>query len=89
MNELRPVEFQWDQREWYENGKPDGTKCGEIDLGFIAQDILSCSNRESYRIVNTDNTERYEVAPARLLPLIVASIQELDKKLNYILSRME
>ena len=78
INQLRPVEFTWDQREWYDNRMPDGSKKGDTDIGFIAQDILACDNRDSYRIVATSNPERYEVAPARLIPLLVAAIQELS-----------
>ena len=81
IQQLRPVEFVWDQRESYENGVSDGSKRGNIDMGFIAQDILACDNRPSYQIVSTSNPERYEVAPSRLIPLLVSAVNELSKRI--------
>jgi hypothetical protein len=76
INKLEPSTFYWNQRE----GHGDSKK-GELDMGFIAQHILSCSPNEAYQIVDTTNPERYEVAPARLIPILVAAIKELSKKL--------
>jgi len=82
INELRPVQFQWDQREWYKYGVSDKSKAGDMDIGFIAQDILRCTTKDSYRIVTTKNPYRYEVAPGRLIPLLVSSLQELSKRVD-------
>jgi hypothetical protein len=87
IRQLRPVEFQWDMREWYDDNVSDQTKLGTIDIGFIAQDILAVDQKDSYRIVSTANPERYEVAPARLLPLLVSAIQELEKKVKILEER--
>lgn len=82
VNQLKPVEFNWDQRSWYENGVSDGSKMGSLDMGLVAQQIVECDNRPSYQIVKTDNPDRYEVAPARLIPLLISAIQELSRKLQ-------
>jgi hypothetical protein len=84
INQIQPVHFRWDKREWYESGISDGSKIGLSDMGFIAQDLLSHSHKDYYQIVKTENPERYEVAPARLIPILVSAIQELSKKLNFI-----
>lgn len=81
INQLEPVTFHWNKREWYPNGQSDGSKIGSLDMGFIAQQILDCSPPEGSNIVNTENTDRYEVAPARLIPLLVAAIKELSSRL--------
>ena len=81
INQIEPVEFHWDKREWYE-GEPDGSRRGYQDMGFIAQQVLSVPQKSSYQIVHTENQDRLEVAPGRLIPLLVAAIQELSKQLN-------
>ncbi len=75
INKLEPSTFVWNQRDGYGNSKK-----GELDMGFIAQHILSCSPNEAYQIVDTTNPDRYEVAPARLIPILVAAIKQLCKK---------
>jgi len=82
INQLEAVEFVWDKREWYENQVSDSSKKGNMDMGFIAQQIISCKNRKSYQIVNTENPDRFEVSPARLIPLLVSAIQELSRRSN-------
>jgi hypothetical protein len=87
IRQLRPVEFQWDMREWYDDNVSNQKKVGTIDIGFIAQDILSIKQKDSYRIVSTANPDRYEVAPARMLPLLVSAIQELEKRVKMLEER--
>ncbi len=75
ITKLEPSTFVWNQRDGYGDSKK-----GELDMGFIAQHILSCSPHEAYQIVDTTNPDRYEVAPARLIPILVAAIKHLCKK---------
>jgi len=82
LNKIKPVTFQWDKREWYENGISDGTKKGTYDTGFIAQQILECKPLDIYNLVYTLNKDKYEVAPGRFIPLLVSAIKELDDKIN-------
>ncbi len=79
ISRLEPSTFYWDKREWY-TGDKNGSQKGSMDMGFIAQQILECSPNEAYQIVNTSNPDRYEVAPARLIPILVAAIKELIRK---------
>ena len=88
LSQIQPVEFVWDQRVWYDSGVSDGSKRGELDFGFLAQQLLSCEARPSYKIVSTQNPERYEVAPGRLIPLLVSALNELARKVDVLEKRI-
>jgi hypothetical protein len=79
---LKPVEFVWAQR--------DGGREGLRDTGFIAQEVLSLTNDHNVEwmgIIDTANPDRYEMSPGKLIPVLVAAIQELNAKLDAILSK--
>lgn len=79
---LNPVEFVWAQR--------GGGREGLRDTGFIAQEVLSLvtsHNVEWMGIVDTANPDRYEMSPGKLIPVLVAAIQELNFKLDTLLSK--
>ena len=79
---LSPVEFVWAQR--------DGGRDGLRDTGFIAQEVLSlvtAHNVEWMGIVDTTNPDRYEMSPGKLIPVLVAAIQELNFKLDELLAK--
>jgi hypothetical protein len=103
INLLKPVEFNWDRREWYakkdKNGiilrnknndyvyekKPDGSKIGKKDYGFIAQDFEKVQkdyNLEWLDLVLKDNPKRLETSNGKLLPILVKAVQELSKEVN-------
>jgi hypothetical protein len=73
IRRLRPVSFTWNSR--------DGSRVGDRDMGFIAQEVLEQEDREYLRIVSSDDKERYEMAPARLIPLLVKAVQELAARI--------
>jgi hypothetical protein len=73
IRRLRPVAFTWNSR--------DGSRSGDRDMGFIAQEVLKQEDKEYLRIVSSDDTERYEMAPARLIPLLVKAVQELAARI--------
>ena len=42
INSLRPVDYRFDYREKYEDGKRDGSKaCKRVHHGFIAQEVMN------------------------------------------------
>ena len=42
INQLRPVDYRYDFRDKYEDGKPDGSKAGKrFHHGFIAQEVAA------------------------------------------------
>jgi hypothetical protein len=79
IKELRPVKFDWAMR--------DGGKVGEPDFGFIAQDLLSAQEKVGENVPNlviTENPERLEASYAKLIPVLVKSIQELQSSLDTV-----
>jgi len=78
---IKPRQFNWDKREWYENNKSDGSKMKEEPTaGFIAQEldeVQTTQNSEWLNLVLKDNPEKLEATPGNLLPIMVKAIQEL------------
>ncbi len=85
---LKPRQFNWDKREWYENGVSDGSKMKELPTaGFIAQELDSAQTEagaEWLNLVLKDNPEKWEATPGNLLPVMVKAIQELNEKFELL-----
>jgi hypothetical protein len=85
VNKLRPVTFDWDRR--------DGTMSGIKDVGFIAQEVIAVEDDleifDTLRMSLRDNKDKYEVAPARLIPVLTKAIQELSKQNENLIARLE
>ncbi len=81
ITKLKPRQFNWDKREWYDNNISDGSKMKEAPTaGFIAQEldeVQTTSNAEWVNLVLKDNPEKWEATPGNLLPIMVKAIQEL------------
>lgn len=81
ITKLKPRQFNWDRRDWYEGGVSDGSKMQETPTaGFIAQEfdeIQKSENAEWLNLVLKDNPEKWEATYGNLLPVMVKAIQEL------------
>ena len=81
---LKPRQFNWDRREFYENGITDGSRMQETPTaGFIAQEfdeIQRSENAEWLNLVLKDNPDKWEATYGNLLPVMVKAIQELSIK---------
>jgi primosomal replication protein N len=81
LMKLKPRLYNWDKREWYENGISDGTKMQEMPTaGFIAQELdeaQTSAGAEWLNLVLKDNSEKWEATTGNLLPVIVKAVQEL------------
>jgi hypothetical protein len=90
---LRPRQFHWDRREWYENGESDGSKAKEQPTaGFIAQELdeaQTVANVEWLNLVLKSNPEKLEATPGNLLPVLVKAIQELNAKVSQLEQNQE
>jgi hypothetical protein len=76
INSIRPVEFEWNMR--------DGGKVGEVDTGFIAQDLQEVQEELGYSLpglVYEVNPDRLEAGYGKLLPVLVKAIQEMSEKI--------
>ena len=74
---VRPVSFVWNMR--------NGGIVGVQAFGFIAQELLEAQTTVGItvpKLVTTTNPDKYEVAPAALLPVMVKAIQELKAELE-------
>ncbi len=96
LMKLKPRQFNWDKREWYENNTSDSSKMQETKTaGFIAQELdetQSTQNAEWLNLVLKDNPEKIEATYGNLLPVIVKAIQELkeqNEKLNQKVEHLE
>ena len=92
INALRPVTFNWDRREWYDNNTPDGSKImldwrrwkahSGLRYGFIAQEVQATIAGEKCmsdsNIVSDENLDRLEFAPQHLLTNAIKAIQQLS-----------
>lgn len=81
ISKLKPRQFNWDKREWYDNNVSDGSKMIESPTaGFIAQELdeaQTISNAEWVNLVLKDNPDKWEATPGNLLPIVVKAIQQL------------
>ncbi len=81
---VKPREFNWDRRDWYENGISDGSKIQDHPTaGFIAQEFDSLQTEEHAEWLNLvlkDNPNKWEATYGNLLPVMVKAIQELKNK---------
>ncbi len=84
ITKLRPRQFNWDKREWYDDYLSDGSKMQQLPTaGFIAQELDSLQqteNSEWLNLVLKDNPEKWEATTGNLLPVMVKAIQELSNK---------
>ncbi len=84
LMKLKPREFNWDRRDWYENKIADGSKIQDHPTaGFIAQEFDSLKNTEHAEWLNLvlkNNPDKWEATYGNLLPVIVKAVQELKQK---------
>lgn len=92
LNTLRPVQYRWDRRDWYENGTPDGSqKTADFEAGFIAQELDTAQNNASAEWLNLvlkSNPDRLEATPGKLLPIVVKACQQLHARLVELEARL-
>ena len=77
---IKPRQFNWDRREWYDDNISDGSKMKEEPTaGFIAQELdeaQTTENAEWLNLVLKDNPEKWEATPGNLLPIMVKAMQD-------------
>jgi hypothetical protein len=83
VNQLRPVKFDWDQR--------DGGRVDIPDAGFIAQearDVVDNNDARFLNLVDDQNPEHFEMSNATLIPVLVKAIQDLSAKNDELEARL-
>lgn len=90
---LKPRQFNWDKREWYEGNNSDGSKMSEIPTaGFISQELdaaQTTDNADWLNLVLKENPDRWEAAYGNLLPVMVKAIQDLKAENENLKSEVE
>ena len=96
VNKLKPITYKWDKRSKYEDLKPDGTHVeDELQIGFIAQDIIKLEKEYGYNIEDKTNLatweseDKYKVGlkHSNLIPSLVKAIQELKAEIELLKSK--
>jgi len=92
ISKLKPRQFNWDKREWYDDNISDGSKMKESPTaGFIAQeldDAQTTENAEWLNLVLKDNPDKWEATPGNLLPIMVKAIQELKSEKDIEIAKL-
>ncbi|NWG27530.1 MAG: tail fiber domain-containing protein [Ignavibacteriaceae bacterium] len=93
LMKVKPREFNWDRREWYENGISDGSKIqDQPTAGFIAQEFDSLQTTEHAEWLNLvlkNNPDKWEATYGNLLPVIVKAVQELKMENDQLRSEVD
>jgi len=93
VNQLRPVNYVWDDRTNYEDGVSDGTKKKDlIDIGFLAQEVQAIETDlgiDNHAIVDTSNADIFGIKYARLIPVLVNAIQELSAEVEALKAKLK
>ncbi len=96
VSKLKPVTYKWDKRSKYEDLTPDGTHIeDELQIGFIAQDIIELEKEYGYNIEDKTNLatweseDKYKVGlkHSNLIPSLVKAIQELKAEIELLKSK--
>ena len=92
LMKVKPRQFNWDKREWYEGNKSDGSKMKEtFTAGFISQELdeaQTTENADWLNLVLKDNPEKLEATYGNLLPVMVKAIQDLKEENDLLKERL-
>lgn len=102
INELKTRQFKWDYREGHTKKGKIPAKQGMTEVGFIAQELKETQDKfggdslHSYQHHPSEEgsndyhaMDLMEASQGRLLPVAIKAIQELSKKLDDALARIE
>jgi hypothetical protein len=90
VNKMRPVTYRWDNRDWYENGTPNGSKkAPQLELGLIAQEELEiekefgfADTKENMLISSVNPSGSYGMKYERIIPVLINAIKELSAEVQ-------
>jgi len=93
LMQLKPRQFNWDRREWYEGNYSDGSLMqSKPTAGFIAQEldeVQTHANAEWLNLVLKDNPEKLEATYGNLLPVMVKAMQEQQQLIEELQQKVE
>jgi len=90
---LKPRQFNWDRRDWYQNNISDGSKMKQTPTaGFIAQELDAVQTKENAEWLNLvlkSNPDKLEATYGNLLPVMVKAIQDIKKEKDEQIARLQ
>lgn len=93
LMKIQPRQFNWDRREWYADGKSDGSKIQNTPTaGFIAQELDKAqldANADWLKLVLKDNPDRIEASSGNLFPIVVKAVQDLKKEKDLEIAQLK
>ena len=93
LMKIQPREFNWDKREWYSDGKSDGSKIQDLPTaGFIAQEldqVQTEAEAEWLKLVLKENPERIEASAGNLFPIVVKAVQDLKEEKDIEIAQLK
>lgn len=93
LMKIKPRQFNWDRREWYSDGKSDGTKMQEAPTaGFIAQELDKVQTEEEaewLKLVLKENPDRIEASAGNLFPIVVKAVQDLKNEKDLQIAQLK
>ena len=92
---MNPVTYRWDNRSFYEDRKPDGSKKQpQLNVGLIAQDEIEVEKEHGYgdtsenMLVSHVNEEgNYGMQYSKLVPILINAVKELSARVEELESR--
>jgi hypothetical protein len=91
IESIRPVQFRWDRREWYDGGRRDGTRSDpKLEAGVIAQQLLEAqraAGADWLGLVLEADPDRLEASPGKLLFPLLKAVQELSARVRTLEAR--
>jgi len=96
INKLNPVTYRWDNRSFYDNGIPDGSKKqSKLNVGLIAQDEIEVEKEHGYgdtadnMLVTDVNADgNYGMQYSKLVPILINAVKELSAKNEALEARL-
>ena len=93
LMKLKPRQFNWDRRDWYQNNISDGSKMKQTPTaGFIAQELDAVQTKENAEWLNLvlkSNPDKLEATYGNLLPVMVKAIQDIKKEKDEQIARLQ
>ena len=86
INKLNPVTYRWDNRSFYDNGIPDGSKKqSKLNVGLIAQDEIEVEKEHGFGdtpdnmlVTDVNDDGNYGMQYSKLVPILINAVKELS-----------
>ena len=96
INKLNPVTYRWDNRTWYEDGKPDGSKKQpKLNVGLIAQDEIEVEKEHGFGdtpdnmiVSHVNEGGDYGMKYSKLVPILINAVKELSAQNEALVARI-